>query len=78
MILCYLGGPGAHFRRPAHSGGPGRHFEDFWDHCDFGDRSGAKGDTHLVSKMQPVTHLWWCCVFMFFFPMCSFLECLSF
>ena len=41
-------GPGAHSGGPgAHSGSPGRHFLDFWDYCDFGGRSGAKGDTHF-------------------------------
>ena len=67
MIFGYFGGPGAHFGGPgAHSGGPGPHFEDFWDYCDLGGRSGAKGDTHFDSKIQAVTHFRWCCVFMFF------------
>ena len=42
MTFGYFGRPGAHFGGPgAHSGGPGPHFEDFWDYCDFGGRSGA-------------------------------------
>ena len=57
MICGHFGGPGAHF------GGPGAHFEDFFDFCDFRGAPGAKQDTHVESKMQPVTHFWQCCVF---------------
>ena len=46
VIFNDFGGPGAH------SGGPRRHFEDFWDYCDFGGYTGAKGDTHSDSNFN--------------------------
>ena len=50
---AHSGGPGVHSGGPgAHSGGPGRHFEDFWDYCDFGGRTGANYDTHFDSNFN--------------------------
>ena len=29
--------------------------KDFWDYCDFGGRSGAKGDSHFDFKMNKLS-----------------------
>ena len=55
VIFSDFGGPGALF------GEPGPQSEDFWDYCDFGGRSGAKGDSNLNKFSTFRSVIFWCC-----------------